>query len=93
MANQKETRKVAKRPVKAKPAPRPVQRKPVKSRPQKVSRGSSGPGLFRRIITSVWTWRIILFGLIIALLVWQWDNFTNIINNLLTGTYGLLGWG
>jgi S-DNA-T family DNA segregation ATPase FtsK/SpoIIIE len=93
MANKKEARKVPKRPVKAKPAARPAQRKPVKSKPQKISRGSSGPGLFRRIFTSVWTWRIILFALVIALLVWQWDNFTNLINNLLTGTYGLLGWG
>ena len=47
----------------------------------------------RRLFTSIWTWRIILLASFIALFSWQWDNISEFINNLITGTYGALGWG
>jgi S-DNA-T family DNA segregation ATPase FtsK/SpoIIIE len=88
MANNHAAKKVEKRP--AKPKARPS---PPRARAPKVSRGNGGPGLLRRLFTSIWTWRIILLSAFIALFTWQWGNISNVINNLITGAYGALGWG
>ena len=88
MANNHAAKKAEKRPAKSKARP-----SPQKVRTPKVSRGGGGPGPLRRLVTSIWTWRIILLVAFIALLAWQWDNISEVINNLITGTYGALGWG
>jgi S-DNA-T family DNA segregation ATPase FtsK/SpoIIIE len=63
----------------------------------KKSRNVSGGG-FRhslpgRILFSRWTWRFVLFVVFFSLIAWQWSNAARLVNNILIGTYGLLGWG
>ncbi|RJO62599.1 MAG: DNA translocase FtsK [Dehalococcoidia bacterium] len=67
--------------------------RPQKARAPKVNRSGGGPGPLRRLFTSIWTWRLILLAAFIALFAWQWDRISEFINNLITGTYGALGWG
>jgi len=88
MANNHAAKKAEKRSSRAKARP-----SPQKTRAPKISRGGGGPGPLRRLFTSIWTWRIILLASFIALFSWQWDNISEFINNLITGTYGALGWG
>ena len=54
---------------------------------------SGNHGILKRFLLSRWTLRIFLFATFSALLVWQWPNLARAFNNLLIGTYGLLGWG
>jgi S-DNA-T family DNA segregation ATPase FtsK/SpoIIIE len=46
-----------------------------------------------RLIFSRWTRRLLLFAIFFALIAWQWPNITSWFQNLVTGTYWLLGWG
>ncbi len=88
MANKPAPKKEGKRPAKAKPRPEPKNAKTVR-----VRKGDGGPGLLRRVFGSVWTWRIIMLSLFVALFTWQWDNIYHFIDSLIRGTYGAMGWG
>jgi S-DNA-T family DNA segregation ATPase FtsK/SpoIIIE len=88
MANKPTPKKEEKRPPKARVKPAA---KKVKA--ARVSRASSGPGPLRRVFGSIWTWRIILLAAFVGLFAWQWDNLSHLIDNLVTGTYGAMGWG
>lgn len=60
---------------------------------KKPSATNKGPSLFRRILTSKWTLRLLLFVALFAVIAWQWSNITRFFSNLVHGTYELLGWG
>ena len=60
---------------------------------KKVGTAKSGPGLLKRILFSKWTLRLLLFAALLPLLIWQWSNIARVIDNLVRGTYDLLGWG
>jgi S-DNA-T family DNA segregation ATPase FtsK/SpoIIIE len=88
MANKRPANKVEKRlaQAKARPASKKV-------RAPKVNRAGGGPGPLGRFFGSIWTWRIIMLVAFFALFIWQWDNIYHFIDNLITGTYGVMGWG
>ena len=88
MANNHAAKKAEKRPAKSKARP-----SPQKVRTPKVSRGGGGPGLLRRLVTSIWTWRIILLAAFSVLFWTQWDHIYHFIDNFVSGTYGFFGWG
>ena len=58
---------------------------------KKVSAVRKDPSPLRKILK--WAIRILLFVAFLALLIWQWPNITRFFSNLVSGIYGLLGWG
>ncbi len=88
MATKPMPKKEDKRPARVKAHP-----EPKKAKNARVNKASSGPGPMRRLLGSIWTWRIILLAVFVGLFAWQWDNINHFIDRLITGTYGAMGWG